>query len=107
MKKTEKNILNEIKNTNNFGFGKLDEEGKMALTMIRVRICREMTEYESLIGFKDLDDMVKTLSLVSVNVCRDLAGESAKENGKAFENFVKLVMSDIMLQMAKQMDWVA
>jgi predicted transcriptional regulator len=107
MKKTEKNILNEIKNTNNFGFGKLDEEGKKALTMIRVRIAKEMAEYESLIGFKNFEDMVKTLSLVSVNVCRDLAGESAKENGEAFENFVKLVMSDIMMEMARTMDWVA
>lgn len=81
----------------NFGFGKLSKESELAISMLRAKICKGMMEWKVLIGFKDDEDMIKVLSCSAVDVCRDFIGDEwMKANPKRFDNFVKLVLSDII-----------
>lgn len=85
------------KNKKNFGFGTLNKSQNDAITVLRQKICLLMAQHVELIGFKDLDDEVKALSMHAVNVCLEYVGlEKAKENPARFESFVKLVLSGIM-----------
>lgn len=85
----------------NFGFGKLTVEDQIALELLRVEICQQMEQYEALLGFDDFDEMVRTLGMIAVNVCRSYASaDKVKSNPERFENFVKLVLSDILEKMA-------
>lgn len=84
----------------NFGFGKLSKDNEMAIGLLRAKITKEMVEWESLIGFKDADEMIKVLSRSAVDICREYVGkELINENPERFDNFVKLVLSDIIKKM--------
>ena len=86
--------------TANFGFGKLSKDNEMAIGLLRANIVKEMVEWESLIGFKDADEMIEVLSRSAVDICREYVGEEQiKENPERFDNFVKLVLSDIIKKM--------
>lgn len=83
--------------TVNFGFGKLSKDGELAIRLLRANIVKEMVEWESLIGFKDADEMIEVLSRSAVDICREYVGkELINENPERFDNFVKLVLSDII-----------
>ena len=83
--------------TENFGFGKLSKDNELAIGLLRAKICKEMVEWESLIGFEDADEMIEGLSRSAVDICREYVGEEQiKENPERFDNFVKLVLSDII-----------
>lgn len=86
----------------NFGFGKLTKNEKITINLLRQEICLQMAQYKTLIGFKDFNDVVKVLSLTAINVCRSYAGadEKIKARPDIFENFVKLVLSDILEKMS-------
>lgn len=84
------------KNTN-FGFGELSAAQNIAINSIRKEICGYMSEYEALIGFKDFEDQVKVLSSTAVDICLKYV---SKASPKAFESFVKLVLSDILEKIA-------
>lgn len=86
----------EKKNTN-FGFGELSAELNIAINRIRKEICDYMSEYEALIGFNDFEDAVEVLSSTAVDICRKYV---SKASPKAFESFVKLVLSDILEKIA-------
>ena len=84
----------------NFGFGKLSKDNELAIGLLRAKITKEMVEWESLIGFKDADEMIEVLSRSAVDICREYVGEEQiKENPERFDNFVKLVLSDIIKKM--------
>ena len=84
----------------NFGFGKLSKDGELAIGLLRAKITKEMVEWESLIGFKDADEMIEVLSRSAVDICREYVGEKQiKENPQRFDDFVKLVLSDIIEKM--------
>lgn len=86
--------------TKNFGFGKLSKDNEMAIGLLRAKITKEMAEWESLIGFKDIDEMIEVLSRSAVDICREYVGDKQmKENPERFDNFVKLVLSDIIKKM--------
>lgn len=87
--------MNQNNKTANFGFGKISKEDKVVLHVLRGEICKNMCEYQSLIGFKDNDEIIAVLSIIAVNVCAAYVGELRKENPERFENFIKLVLSDI------------
>ena len=86
--------------TENFGFGKLSKDVELAIGVLRAKIIKEMVEWESLIGFKDADEMIEVLSRSTVDICREYVGEEQiKKNPERFDNFVKLVLSDIIKKM--------
>ena len=86
--------------TENFGFGKLSKDYELAIRMLRAKITKEMVEWESLIGFKDADEMIEVLSRSAVDICREyVEEEQIKKNPERFDNFVKLVLSDIIKKM--------
>ena len=81
----------------NFGFSRLSKYDEMAIGLLRAKITKEMVEWESLIGFKDADEMIEVLSRSAVDICREyVEEEKIKENPERFDNFVKLVLSDII-----------
>ena len=81
----------------NFGFGKLSKDNELAIGLLRAKITKEMVEWESLIGFKDADEMIEVLSRSAVDICCEYVGkELINENPERFDNFVKLVLSDII-----------
>lgn len=90
----------------NFGFCKLSIESELAIRILRAKVCAKvcevMAEWKALIGFKDDDDMIRVLSCSAVDVCRDYVGdELIKANPERFDNFVKLVLSDIVDKIKK------
>lgn len=94
-----KNISTTTKK-NNFGFGKLTKENEIAINALRKEICLQMEQYDTLIGFNGFDETVKVLSMIAVNVSLSYLGKDrAKANPERFENFVKLVLSDILDKM--------
>lgn len=81
---------------NNFGFGKLNKNDEKVINYLRKEICNLMWQHQTLIGFKDDDDAIKTLSIIAVDTCRAYANGLDKTNPVAFNNFVKLVLTDII-----------
>ena len=86
----------------NFGFGTLTETEKIAVNKIRSQICLLMQTQKELIGFNDFEEEVRALSTHAVNLCMEYVGkEKAMENPERFENFVKLVLKDIIKDIIK------
>ena len=99
-KKTNFGFTTTDKKTN-FGFGKLTENEEITINALRAEICQQMEQYNALLGFDNFEELVRTLGMIAVNVCRSYAGkDKIKARPDIFENFVKLVLSDILEKMA-------
>lgn len=87
---------------NNFGFGKLTKSEQITINNLRAEICKQMEQYDALIGFNGFNDVVQTLSKIAVDVCLSYAGDNEKIKSRpdVFTSFVKLVLSDILEKMA-------